>query len=223
MSESKKVAKTRQPRKTKKAEQVEVLENKTFEELCAGQDAIVPKVDAREREREQEQEREREREREREQEQKQVKQDTDDEPTDEEVNVRVNTRVNKHANDRQGKTYSRNEITNNRHNKKYEPRQNTSCLDFSYDDCLNENENKTMKSCNIETHIKYMIALSHREGPHRRALYNVLKNTLTGLNGETNLPLSTTDERRKPFNSERRPNTNTHRSTSVRQRRNYNE
>jgi hypothetical protein len=213
MSESKKVAKTRQPRKTKKAEPVEVLENKTFEELCAGQDVIVSKVDAREQEQEQEQK----------QEKQQDKQDTDDEPTDEEVNVRANTRVNKHTNDRQGKTYSRNEITNNRYNKKYEPRQNTSCLDFSYDDCLNDNENKTMKSCNIETHIKYMIALSHREGPHRRALYNVLKNTLTGLNGETNLPLSTTDERRKPFNSERRPNTNTHRSTSVRQRRNYNE
>ena len=211
MSDTKRTAKTRQPRRTKKPEPVEALENKTFEELCETQEVKqVPKIDIIQKDRHENTQ----------EETQEDKPKTEDEPTDDDdnENLRVNTRVNVN---RQGKTYSRNEITNNRHHKKYEPRQNTSCLDFSYDECLTENENKTMKSCNIETHIKYMIALSHREGPHRRALYNVLKNTLTGLNGETNLPLSTNDERRKPFNMERRPNTN--RSTSVRQRRNYNE
>jgi len=209
---------TRQPRKTcKKTEQKqeEVVENKTFEELCLEQDTKEVKQD--------------------EPEQVVAPPDDTDEPTEEDE---VKEPVNKHLksmiqNDRQGKTYSRNEINTHRnHNtyrKQYEHRQTapTTCLDFSYDECLNDNDNKTMKNCNIETHLKYLISLTYREGQHKRALCNVLKNTLSGLNGETNLPLLTNDnERRKPYNPDRRPQHQQHqqhRSTSVRQRRNYNE
>ena len=202
---------TRQPRKTgKKTEQKqdEVVENKTFEELCLEQDTKEVKQD--------------------EPVQVVAPPDDTDEPTEEEEEEPVNKHLKSMIqNDRQGKTYSRNEINTHRnHNtyrKQYEHRQTapTTCLDFSYEECLNDNDNKTMKNCNIETHLKYLIALTYREGQHKRALCNVLKNTLSGLNGETNLPLLTNDnERRKPYNPDRRPQ---HRSTSVRQRRNYNE
>ena len=204
---------TRQPRKTgKKTEQKEeVVENKTFEELCLEQDTKEVKQD--------------------ESVQVVAPPDDTDEPTEEEVEEPVNKHLKSMIqNDRQGKTYSRNEINTHRnHNtyrKQYEHRQTapTTCLDFSYEECLNDNDNKTMKNCNIETHLKYLIALTYREGQHKRALCNVLKNTLSGLNGETNLPLLTNDnERRKPYNPDRRPQHQQHRSTSVRQRRNYNE
>jgi hypothetical protein len=137
-----------------------------------------------------------------------------------------NNRYNNERNYRQN-NYRQNNNPNNRyHNEKkkhiYTPNKHAhnSCLDFSFDECISENNDKTMGECDIETHIMYLISLTYKGGLQKKALCNVLKNTLTGMNGETNLPLLTSNEtdRRIPIVQDiGRPA----RSTSVRHHSRY--
>lgn len=121
---------------------------------------------------------------------------------------RNNDYYNKRYNEYNG-TNDNNRRDNDRQRDYNKPR-NVTCLDFSFDDFLNDYKHKKMSDCSVEMHIKYIIALTHYEGLTKKALCNVLKNTLTGMNGETNLPVLTSDTHyRRPEYKQR--------STSVRQ------
>ena len=66
-----------------------------------------------------------------------------------------------------------------------------SVLRFGYQDVLDASSNVPLGKVDTETILKYLIAKTHSDGPTRRALCGVFKNTLTGMVGETNLPLLT--------------------------------
>ena len=80
-----------------------------------------------------------------------------------------------------GKTYRRE--TDNHNNKGF-----NSVLQFKYEDAIEEFGQQTLSECDSESILKYLIAITHQAG--QRAVCGVLKNTLTGLKGETNLPVS---------------------------------
>lgn len=62
-------------------------------------------------------------------------------------------------------------------------------LNFDFKQCEEELSDSRLNECSVEDILKYLISVTHKEGSTKRALCNVFKNTLTGVCGETNLPL----------------------------------
>ena len=94
---------------------------------------------------------------------------------------------------RRGKTYKQHNNNNfNNHNNNNENNENKgSILRFSYIDAIKKNGSLKLSECDEESIFKYLIAMTHQSG--KNAVCRVLKNTLTGMNGETNLPMLTVD------------------------------
>jgi hypothetical protein len=92
------------------------------------------------------------------------------------------TRDRTRNDDRNGSNYNRSDGHNQR---------SPTVLRFGYQDVLKSAPTITLANADIETILKYLIAKTHSEGTQRRALCGVFKNTLTGMAGETNLPLLT--------------------------------
>ena len=91
---------------------------------------------------------------------------------------------------RQGKTYK--QFNNNNINNNNENTENkNSILRYSYIDAIKKSGALTLSECDEETILKYLIATTHQSG--KKAICGVLKNTLSGMNGETNLPMLTVE------------------------------
>lgn len=80
------------------------------------------------------------------------------------------------------------------YNRNYEQKTNrndNSVLNFRFGDVVRQFDEVKLKDVSIEDMLRYLVAKTHFEGPSMRALCGVFKNALTGMKGETNLPLRT--------------------------------
>lgn len=116
-----------------------------------------------------------------------------------------------------GKTYKRpydnRSHANNRSNRLDETNEakQTTVLRFDYQEIIDIAGERKLNECDLNTTLKYWIAMKHQEGLPSRAICSVLKNTLTGCNGETNLPILTLGNGGKRRNYQpRRTNTINH-------------
>jgi len=62
-------------------------------------------------------------------------------------------------------------------------------LQFNYKDVLSEFGNKKLSECNTEELLKYVVSYTNEEG--EKYICNIVKNILTGKNGETTYPTIT--------------------------------
>lgn len=92
-----------------------------------------------------------------------------------------------------GKTYRRDQTTN------YGGSPKSGSLNFSYREIMDSVGQKNLKDCDVESIIKYLIAVTHESSQH--ALSLVLKNTLTGMRNETTLPTVTLSSSSDPDRS----------------------
>lgn len=85
-----------------------------------------------------------------------------------------------------GKTYNKKEFERKPSRRPNRPVSN-SVLRFSYNDAIRIGESKTLSEATLDETFRYLIATN----TDKRALCNVLRNTLTGIHNETTLPQTT--------------------------------